>query len=343
MSRVSRVRGQRTTLGGIKPPPAPPSPGGLVHGVQPVFQLPRISETVTSVLSGVLNNPPLNAEKSLNLFLLLTTLTPYPLSEASRDRLLQYLQTPPTTTEQAEDLINLLNELIKNQNTLPPDQAELVTMYIPISLENPQQFDIEKAKRLFLLLTNLNPYPLTNEQTTQLLDFLRNPPTDDDNITRFKDLLLTLKNATVQLSLEQSDLVQQNIPMTLLTSLDLKELESLTYPNGEPILTLQDRNTLFEVVGLLFNMGYSETLEFLRRVNSSNDIIFNSPLMRSAHEKQMIDLEILRSKVEVTPGVVPCPRCGSKEIIYVERQVRAADEPMTIFYTCIACNKKWKH
>ncbi|MCL6572887.1 MAG: hypothetical protein K6T88_14585 [Bacillus sp. (in: Bacteria)] len=342
MSRASRARGQRTTtLGGIKPPPAPPSPAGL--GVQPIFQLPRISETVTSVLSGVLNKPPLNTEKSLNLFLLLTTLTPYPLSEASRNRLLQYLQTPPTTTEQAEDLINLLNELVKNQNTLPPDQTELVTMYIPISLENPQQFDIEKAKRLFLLLTNLNPYPLTTEQATQLLEFLRSPPTDDENITKFKDLLLTLKNATPQLSLEQAELVQQNIPMTLLTSLDLRELESLTYPNGEPILTLQDRNTLFEVVGLLFNMGYSETLEFLRRVNSSSDIIFNSPLMRPAHEKQMIDLEILRSKVEVTPGSIKCPRCGSNEIIYVEKQVRSADEPMTIFYTCVACNKKWKH
>lgn len=350
MSRPSRARGQRTTtLGGIKPPPGPPSPG--VQGRSPIFQLPRITETVTSVLLNALSKPPINADKSVNLMLLLTTLTPYPLSEGSRNQLLQYLQSPPTTTSQVEELITLLNELVQNQNALPPEQSELVTMYIPISLEYPEQFDVEKARHLFLLLTNLNPYPFTPDQATQLIEFLRNPPTDDESIVRFKDLLMILKNVSStggQLAPSQAWLVQQNMPMTLLTTAELRELENLTYPNGsptagEPILTLQDRNILHEVLGLIFNLGYSDTLEFLKRVNSSRDIIFNSPLMKQAQEKQMIDLEILRTKIEVTPGAISCPRCASREIIYVEKQVRSADEPATIFFTCVACNKKWKH
>jgi len=37
-----------------------------------------------------------------------------------------------------------------------------------------------------------------------------------------------------------------------------------------------------------------------------------------------------------------CERCGHGEAYFREIQTRSADEPATIFYRCIKCNKTWK-
>lgn len=37
-----------------------------------------------------------------------------------------------------------------------------------------------------------------------------------------------------------------------------------------------------------------------------------------------------------------CRRCGKQECTFYEMQTRSADEPMTIFITCINCGKRWR-
>jgi transcription elongation factor S-II len=37
-----------------------------------------------------------------------------------------------------------------------------------------------------------------------------------------------------------------------------------------------------------------------------------------------------------------CTRCWKRECTYYEMQTRSADEPMTIFITCINCGKHWR-
>jgi len=37
-----------------------------------------------------------------------------------------------------------------------------------------------------------------------------------------------------------------------------------------------------------------------------------------------------------------CTRCWKRECTYYEMQTRSADEPMTIFITCLNCGKKWR-
>jgi hypothetical protein len=37
-----------------------------------------------------------------------------------------------------------------------------------------------------------------------------------------------------------------------------------------------------------------------------------------------------------------CRRCQKKECTYYELQTRSADEPMTIFITCLNCGKEWR-
>lgn len=37
-----------------------------------------------------------------------------------------------------------------------------------------------------------------------------------------------------------------------------------------------------------------------------------------------------------------CGKCGQRKVTYTEAQTRSADEPMTLFCTCLACGKSWR-
>jgi transcription elongation factor S-II len=41
-------------------------------------------------------------------------------------------------------------------------------------------------------------------------------------------------------------------------------------------------------------------------------------------------------------GSYTCSRCKSDHTVYVAMQIRSADEPMTIFVSCLNCGKNWK-
>ena len=64
--------------------------------------------------------------------------------------------------------------------------------------------------------------------------------------------------------------------------------------------------------------------------------------------KQLIDDKYKRDKIlyEAKPEAMTdqfkCGRCKKRECSYFEMQTRSADEPMTIFVTCINCGKRWK-
>jgi DNA-directed RNA polymerase subunit M/transcription elongation factor TFIIS len=64
--------------------------------------------------------------------------------------------------------------------------------------------------------------------------------------------------------------------------------------------------------------------------------------------KPMIDTLMKReaSKYETftqaMTDMYTCSKCKSKRTIYRSAQVRSADEPETIFVTCLDCGKKWK-
>lgn len=45
---------------------------------------------------------------------------------------------------------------------------------------------------------------------------------------------------------------------------------------------------------------------------------------------------------QITEGVYKCKKCGGKRTIQHEQQTRSADEPMTLFITCVDCKNTWK-
>ena len=65
--------------------------------------------------------------------------------------------------------------------------------------------------------------------------------------------------------------------------------------------------------------------------------------------KPMIERKIKRDRlkftntVEASTDMYTCGRCKSKKCTYYEMQTRSADEPTTVFVTCLNCGKNWKN
>lgn len=57
------------------------------------------------------------------------------------------------------------------------------------------------------------------------------------------------------------------------------------------------------------------------------------------------EIEIVSEDVEakVNPLIeTECPKCGHNKAYYYSKQMRAGDEPETLFYTCQKCANKWR-
>jgi len=47
-------------------------------------------------------------------------------------------------------------------------------------------------------------------------------------------------------------------------------------------------------------------------------------------------------KIEASTDNYTCYKCKSKECTHYQLQTRCADEPMTVYVTCISCGTRWK-
>lgn len=52
--------------------------------------------------------------------------------------------------------------------------------------------------------------------------------------------------------------------------------------------------------------------------------------------------KIQHIKQVLTDTAVKCGKCKKNSVEYTEKQIRSADEPMTVFYHCTNCGHRWK-
>lgn len=70
--------------------------------------------------------------------------------------------------------------------------------------------------------------------------------------------------------------------------------------------------------------------------------------MNPEHWKDLIDKKRKRdankyiNNAQASTDMFTCRKCKSKRCTYYELQTRSADEPATIFVTCLDCGKNWK-
>ena len=71
--------------------------------------------------------------------------------------------------------------------------------------------------------------------------------------------------------------------------------------------------------------------------------------MNPSQWKDRIEKKIKRDRLKFTNNVkastdmFTCSKCKSKQCTYYEMQTRSADEPTTVFVTCLNCGKNWKN
>jgi transcription elongation factor S-II len=60
-------------------------------------------------------------------------------------------------------------------------------------------------------------------------------------------------------------------------------------------------------------------------------------------KKMKRDESKFTNTIEASTDMFTCKKCKSKRSTYYELQTRSADEPSTIFITCLDCGKHWKN
>ena len=58
--------------------------------------------------------------------------------------------------------------------------------------------------------------------------------------------------------------------------------------------------------------------------------------------KRKRDASKYTNTIEASTDMFTCKKCRSKKCTYYELQTRSADEPATVFVTCLDCGKNWK-
>ncbi len=64
--------------------------------------------------------------------------------------------------------------------------------------------------------------------------------------------------------------------------------------------------------------------------------------IRSKNKVIVVDEEDSEEFRHLPTTKVECPKCGNRLAHWFMRQMRAGDEPPTIFYTCAKCKHKWR-
>jgi len=142
---------------------------------------------------------------------------------------------------------------------------------------------------------------------------------------------------------------EKNITMILkeygnISAEQTRELLNVEY-KGDSLLSLKrDPDFVYEIIGLLREVGFAKVLTFLKFVKTLPEINAKAILKNDifAKERETYESDIFRliDKVKVKESGMPCGHCGSKQTITQDKQLRAGDEAADYFIVCISCNHK---
>lgn len=105
---------------------------------------------------------------------------------------------------------------------------------------------------------------------------------------------------------------------------------------------------------LQFNLRKSPELKMkiLEKKVKTTDVIgmqpeqlwFDGPRAKQVEKKIHTELrkQALANEAKNQDGLFKCGKCKSMKTTYYEMQTRSADEPMTVFVSCLSCGKNWK-
>ena len=117
-------------------------------------------------------------------------------------------------------------------------------------------------------------------------------------------------------------------------------------------------NTLYlsnvrKIVGNLDPTSYVSNKELLKRYKNKEVTLeeicsmdyyslYQSKWKEAIERQKMIEKIQLEGNKSLATEQFLCTKCFKRECTYYEMQTRSADEPMTVFITCLNCGKNWR-
>jgi transcription elongation factor S-II len=147
----------------------------------------------------------------------------------------------------------------------------------------------------------------------------------------FRDLERNLFNYTIKTCIEKNIVPSWN---SIFSQVYINKARSL-YTNMAPNSYVKNKRLLARL----------EKNEFTpeKLVNMSYQELFPENWKELIDEKYRRDKVLFETKKEAMTDQFQCKRCKGRETCYYEVQTRSADEPMTIFITCLNCGNRWKN
>ena len=101
---------------------------------------------------------------------------------------------------------------------------------------------------------------------------------------------------------------------------------------------------------IYINLKHEELLDQLKNGDIAPQTLafMTHQEMNQTRWKDLIEQKIKRdankytTNIQASTDMFTCRKCKSKRCTYYELQTRSADEPATIFITCLDCGKNWK-
>jgi len=118
----------------------------------------------------------------------------------------------------------------------------------------------------------------------------------------------------------------------------IKTIMSFKNSNDEDISIINDRDFIYELIGLINDVGYSKVITLLKNKQTITDskMFFDLDIYNEEREKYFDDIKKLREKIQLTNGK-RCTKCGNKNTLTNERQMRSGDEGATVINFCVDC------
>jgi len=197
----------------------------------------------------------------------------------------------------------------------------------------------------------------TKKSTISLLEFNYKIIQQDKNLLGYNKIYKVRKtNIDIFNKLLNDKLLSRKIESSIYNYSVLKSNDNNIIPSWDN----QDYVSIYvnKSKGLYLNLdenSYIGNKTFIKKIKEEDFQIGTIAFLKPPHTfpelwKPIIDEnerkeEILKKcENEASTNKFECPnrKCKARKAVYTEVQTRSADEPMTIFITCLVCGKRWK-
>ena len=161
--------------------------------------------------------------------------------------------------------------------------------------------------------------------------------------TEFIKLLSTIVDEEISTKIEESILksvISSCESRKIVTKWNNTHFKKMYLNKARSIYTNIDKNSYIKNNYLFDNLS---------NINLENIGYMTYQELNPHHWKRLLDKkykkqeELYETKQEAMTDEFKCKRCKSRKTSYYEMQTRSADEPMTIFITCLNCGNRWKN